>query len=53
MNDIFKNFPFAKSKESFIKQELGEETYRVMEQLKRVQSRKGIQALIPFEISIQ
>jgi protease-4 len=53
MNDIFRNFPFAKSKESFIKEELGEETYRLMEQLKKVQARKGIQALMPFEISIQ
>ncbi|HQZ26013.1 MAG TPA: signal peptide peptidase SppA, partial [Flavobacterium sp.] len=40
MNDIFNNFPFAKSKESFIKEELGEETYRLMEQLKKVQARK-------------
>lgn len=52
MNDIFKNFPFAKSKESFIKEELGEETYRLMEQIKRVQARKGIQAMMPFEITI-
>ena len=53
MNDIFKNFPFAKSKESFIKEELGEETYRLMEQLKKVQARKGIQTMMPFEIKIQ
>ena len=52
MNDIFKNFPFAKSKESFIKEELGEETYRLMEQLKKVQARKGVQAMLPFEITI-
>ncbi len=53
MNDIFRNFPFAKSKESFIKEELGEETFRLMEQLKKVQARKGIQAMMPFEITIQ
>jgi protease-4 len=53
MNDIFKNFPFAKSKESFIKEELGEETFRLMEQLKKVQARKGVQAMMPFEITIQ
>ena len=52
MNDIFKNFPFAKSKESFIKEELGEETFRLMEQLKKVQARKGVQAMMPFEIVI-
>lgn len=53
INDIFKNLPFAKSKESFIKEELGEETYRLMEQIKKVQVRKGIQAMMPFEINIQ
>jgi protease IV len=53
MNDVFKNFPFAKSKESFIKEELGEETYRLMEQIKRVQARKGVQTLMPFELKIQ
>ena len=52
MNDFFNNLPFAKSKESFIKQELGEETYRLMEQLKKVQARKGIQTMMPFEIKI-
>lgn len=53
MNDVFRNFPFAKSKESFIKEELGEETYRLMEQIKKVQTRKGVQAMMPFEITIQ
>jgi len=53
INDIFKNLPFAKSKESFIKEELGEETYRLMEQIKKVQTRKGIQAILPFEINIK
>jgi len=53
MNDIFKSLPFAKSKESFIKEELGEETYRLMQQIKKVQTRKGIQAMMPFEITIQ
>jgi len=52
MNDIFKNFPFAKSKESFIKEELGEETFRLMEQFKKVQARKGVQAMLPFEMVI-
>lgn len=45
--------PFAKTKKSFIKEELGEEAYRLMEQIKKVQARKGVQALMPFEITIQ
>ena len=44
--------PFTESKESFIKEELGEETYRLMEQIKRIQSQKGIQAMMPYEINI-
>jgi protease-4 len=52
INDILDNLPFAKSKESFIKEELGEETYKIMEQIKRMESQKGVQAIMPFEISI-
>ncbi|WP_291100980.1 MULTISPECIES: signal peptide peptidase SppA [unclassified Flavobacterium] len=53
INDILEHLPFAKSKENFIKEELGEETFKIMEQIKRVQSQKGIQAMMPFEITIQ
>jgi protease-4 len=52
-NDLLANLPFAKSKESFIKEEIGIENYKILEQIKRIQSQKGIQALMPFEISIQ
>lgn len=44
--------PFVKTRESFIKEELGEENYKVIEQIRRVQSRKGVQASLPFEINI-
>lgn len=52
-DDFLENFPFAKTKERFIKEEIGEENYKVMEQIKRAQNYKGIQARMPFEISIQ
>lgn len=51
--DLFENLPFAKTKERLIKEEIGEENYKVMEQIKRVQNYKGIQARMPFEINIQ
>ena len=44
--------PFMKTKESFIKEELGEENYKVIEQIRKVQSKKGIQAAMPFDLSI-
>jgi protease-4 len=52
-SDLFANFPFAKSKEALIKGELGEENYFILQQIKKVQLQKGIQARMPFEISIQ
>ena len=44
--------PFMKTKESFIREELGEENYKVIEQIRKVQSKKGIQAAMPFDLSI-
>lgn len=52
-DDFLENLPFAKTKERLIKEEIGEENYKVMEQIKRVQNYKGIQARMPFEISVQ
>jgi len=51
--DIFANFQFAKSKMAFIKEEIGEENYQLLQEIKRIKQRKGIQAIMPFEISIQ
>lgn len=50
--DIFANFPFAKSKTAFIKEEIGEENYRLLEEVKRIKQRKGIQAILPIELKI-
>ena len=45
--------PFMNSRESLIKEALGEENYKVIEQIRRVQSKKGVQASLPFEINIR
>jgi protease-4 len=52
-NDILSHLPFAKSKEAFIKEEIGEENYLLIEQVKRLQKQKGVQAMIPFGINIK
>jgi protease-4 len=52
-DQFLENFPFSKSKESFIKEEIGTENYKVLQQIKRVQGYKGIQARMPFDITIQ
>lgn len=52
-NDLLESLPFANSKADFIKEEIGEENYKIMEQIKRLQSQKGVQTMMPFEINIQ
>lgn len=52
-NELFSKFPFAHSKEALIKEEIGEENYFLLQQMKKVQLQKGVQARMPFEISIQ
>ena len=51
--DVFAKFPFAKSKEALIKEEIGEQNYFLLQQVKKLQLQKGVQARMPFEISIQ
>ncbi|WP_426486363.1 signal peptide peptidase SppA [Flavobacterium sp. 2] len=51
--DILSKMPFAKSKEAFIKEEIGEENYLMIEQIKKLQKQKGVQAMMPFGINIK
>lgn len=55
LRDLLSNLgvPFIKSKESFIKEEVGEENYRVIEQIRKMSEKKGVQAVMPFEINIK
>jgi len=53
LDDLFAGFPFSESKASFIKEEIGEENYRILQEIKKVKSQKGIQMAMPFEINIQ
>ena len=53
LDDLLERLPFAKSKETFIKEEIGAENYKILEQIKRLQAQKGVQAMMPFEINIQ
>lgn len=45
-------FGFAETKGEILKEELGEEFYKVMQQLKAVSTKKGVQARLPFQINI-
>jgi protease-4 len=52
LNDVFADLPFTQSKESFIKEEIGEENYKVLQQVKKLKSQKGVRMAMPFEINI-
>ncbi|MBC7642191.1 MAG: signal peptide peptidase SppA [Flavobacterium sp.] len=45
--------PFAQSKESLIKQEIGQENFKIFEKVKKIQARKGILALMQYEINVK
>lgn len=54
--DLLANFTgmaLFKTKEQLLKEQLGEEGFQMLEQLKRVKSRRGIQAMMPYEITIK
>jgi len=44
--------PFMKTKEHLLREEIGEENYKIIEQIRKVQSKNGIQAAMPFELNI-
>ena len=53
--DLLANFTgmaMFKTKEHLLKEQLGEEGFQMLEQIKRVKSRKGIQAMMPYELEI-
>ena len=51
--DMLGELPFASAKQNLIKNEIGEENYAILEQIKRLTAQTGLQALMPFEIIIK
>lgn len=51
--EMFAGFPFAKTKESLIKEEIGEENYIILEELKNMKLKKGIQTKMSFQMNIK
>jgi len=51
--DMLAGFPFAKSKEQLLKEELGAENYEILQAAKKMTQRKGIQALLPVRIDVR
>ncbi len=51
--DALKNFPFASTKATMISEEIGKENYDILQKIKKITSRKGVQVVMPFELNIQ
>lgn len=54
-NEFLETFAGAsiyKSKETMMKEELGEENYNLLKKLKVMQNRKGVQMIMPFDLSL-
>ena len=50
--EAFAGASIYKSKETLIKEELGEENYTLLKKLKVMQNRKGVQMLMPFDLKL-
>ena len=51
--DRFSGFPFVKSKEKILIEELGEENYKIYQSIKKLSKLKGIQARMPMIMEIK
>ncbi|SFB13856.1 protease-4 [Flavobacterium swingsii] len=53
--DLFggSGLPFMKSRENLIKEEIGIENYKIIEQIRKMNSQKGVQAIMPFEVNVK
>ncbi len=50
--DILEKFGLAQSRQAIIKQEIGEQNYKVLQKIKQMTNQKGIQARMAYEIKI-
>ncbi|WP_299523344.1 signal peptide peptidase SppA [uncultured Lutibacter sp.] len=53
LEDRFNNFPFMKTKEKVLIEELGEANYKIYQTIKQFSKLKGVQARMPYLIDIQ
>ena len=49
----FTGFAMFQTKEALLKEQIGEENYQLLEQIKRANQLRGVQALMPFELKIK
>lgn len=50
--DVLAQFGFAQSRQAIIKEEIGEQNYKVLQQIKQMTNQKGVQARMAYELKI-
>jgi len=53
LEEIMQGFGLVKSREAILKEELGEENYKILKEVKTMTEQKGIQLLFPFNVEIK
>lgn len=53
LDKMLEDFGLAKTKESILIEELGEENYKILKEVKAMSQRKGVQLLFPFDVEIK
>ncbi len=50
--DVLAKFGLAQTREAIMREELGEENYAIVQRIKKLKSMKGVQVIMPYQISI-
>lgn len=53
LDEMLEAFGLAKAKEQLLSEELGEENYKLIKEVKRLSQKKGVQLLFPFSTDIK
>ncbi|SFZ91752.1 protease-4 [Flaviramulus basaltis] len=53
LEKMLENFGLVKAKETILKEELGEESYKIYKEIKALKQKKGIQLLFPYSTDIK
>ncbi|GAL70999.1 protease IV [Jejuia pallidilutea] len=53
LDEMLETFGLAKAKEQILAEELGEENYKLIKEVKRLSQKKGVQLLFPFSVEIK
>src|SRR5690606_17803920 len=53
LDKILRGYGIVKTKEAILKEELGEENYKMLQKIKSMTQKKGVQLLFPYSVDIK